>query len=86
MTTLTECPNHGGNFDCNSFCRICEGEQEYLSNGFLPCQRFHWCGNQVEEEIWREELGFCLDCSHLYWNHQLDPFTLEELAPNGINA
>lgn len=24
-----ECPNHGGNFDCNPFCPICEGEQEY---------------------------------------------------------
>jgi hypothetical protein len=24
-----ECPNHGGNFDCTPFCRICEGEQEY---------------------------------------------------------
>jgi hypothetical protein len=24
-----ECPNHGGNFDCNPFCPLCEGEQEY---------------------------------------------------------
>jgi hypothetical protein len=23
------CPNHEGNFDCNSFCRLCEGYQEY---------------------------------------------------------
>jgi len=27
--TTVECPNHGGNFDCTPFCRICEGEQEY---------------------------------------------------------
>ena len=27
--TMTECPNHGGNFDCNPFCPICEGNQEY---------------------------------------------------------
>jgi hypothetical protein len=24
-----DCPNHGGNYDCNSFCSICEGFQEY---------------------------------------------------------
>ncbi len=28
MTTLA-CPNHKGAFDCNPFCRICEGEQEF---------------------------------------------------------
>lgn len=27
--TMTECPNHGGNFDCNPFCPVCEGNQEY---------------------------------------------------------
>lgn len=26
---MVECPNHGGNFDCNPFCELCEGEQEY---------------------------------------------------------
>lgn len=25
----TECPNHGGSFDCTPFCPICQGEQEY---------------------------------------------------------
>ena len=24
-----ECPEHEGNFDCNPFCALCEGEQEY---------------------------------------------------------
>ena len=24
-----ECPNHKGSFDCNPFCRACEGEQEF---------------------------------------------------------
>lgn len=23
-----ECPNHEGSFDCNPFCRLCEGNQE----------------------------------------------------------
>jgi hypothetical protein len=26
-----ECPNHEGAFDCNPFCNICEGEQEYFA-------------------------------------------------------
>jgi hypothetical protein len=26
---MTECPNHGGAFDCTTFCNICEGYQEY---------------------------------------------------------
>jgi hypothetical protein len=24
-----ECPSHEGNWDCNPFCRLCEGDQEY---------------------------------------------------------
>ncbi len=28
-----ECPNHEGAFDCNSFCRICEGFYEYCPEG-----------------------------------------------------
>jgi hypothetical protein len=73
------CPMHEGAFDCNPFCRICEGEQEYEYTGFLPCNRFGHCGNNVEEDIWHEELGFCVDCSNLYFDQQLDPFTLERL-------
>ncbi len=26
-----ECPVHDGGFDCHSFCRICEGNQEYCA-------------------------------------------------------
>lgn len=29
MPGTIECPNHEGNYDCNSFCRLCEGYQEY---------------------------------------------------------
>ena len=28
-----ECPKHEGNFDCQSFCDICEGDQEYCPEG-----------------------------------------------------
>jgi hypothetical protein len=76
--TLTVCPNHDSNFDCTPFCRICEGNQEYEPNGYLPCQRYEHCGAMVEEDIWHEELGFCLDCSNLYFDHKLNPYTLEE--------
>ena len=26
---LTECPRHGGAFDCTPFCEVCSGNQEY---------------------------------------------------------
>ena len=29
------CPEHDGAFDCNPFCRICEGEQEFSLNDFM---------------------------------------------------
>jgi hypothetical protein len=28
----TECPNHGGSFDCTPFCNLCGGEQEVEAN------------------------------------------------------
>jgi len=67
VTMIKVCPNHEGAFDCNSFCSICEGEQEYESNGFLPCKD---CGTPIDDEIYPEELGMCLECSNKYWNHE----------------
>ena len=75
---MKECPNHQGSFDCTPFCNICEGEQEYESNGTLPCQRFAHCNTYVEEDVWHEELGFCMPCQEMYFNHKLNPYTLEE--------
>jgi len=66
---LKECPKHEGAFDCTPFCRICEGQQEYFSNGYLPCENFGTCGEYVDEDIWKEELEMCLDCSNKYWSH-----------------
>jgi sugar phosphate isomerase/epimerase len=42
-----------------------------------PCVR---CELPVDAEIFEEELGFCVDCSHLYWDQKLDPITLEKLS------
>jgi hypothetical protein len=78
-TMIKECPQHNGSFDCTPFCRICEGEQEYESNGYLPCNRFGHCGTNVEEDIWQEELGFCQPCQSMYFNQELDPFTLDRI-------
>ena len=43
------CPNHDGNFDCSSFCKICEGNQEYEGNQMQ---------NQTEK-LHSELAGFC---------------------------
>jgi hypothetical protein len=79
MKTIKLCPEHEGAFDCTPFCRICEGNQEYESDGYLPCNRFGQCATYVEEDVWHEELGFCQPCQAMYFNQKLDPFTLEKV-------
>lgn len=73
---MKECPAHGGSFDCNPFCRICEGEQEYEYTGELPCREFHVCFTYVPEDIWNEELGFCQPCQAKYFceDHVYDSY------------
>lgn len=74
---MIECPTSGGDFDCTPFCNICEGNQEYNPNDKLPCVA---CNDvQLTKDIYVEELGFCVDCSHAYFNQELDPFTLERI-------
>ncbi len=68
-TMRKECPNHEGSFDCNPFCPICEGNQEYDSTGFLPCQ---YCDILIDEDIWVEEMGMCVDCSNKYYDGELN--------------
>jgi hypothetical protein len=67
MTRL--CPNHGGNFDCTPFCSICEGNQEYQYTETRPCT---YCEAPVDHDIWFEELAMCVDCSHKYYNGEMD--------------
>ena len=61
------CPAHEGAFDCNPFCNICEGEQEYQYTDTRPCI---YCHIAVEHDTWFSELGMCLDCSNKYYNHE----------------
>lgn len=35
MNTPIECPRHEGNFDCNPFCNLCEGNQETTLDDLL---------------------------------------------------
>lgn len=37
------------------------------------------CTEQLTKEIYVEELGFCVDHSHAYFNQELDPFTLKKV-------
>lgn len=73
---MIECPNHQGHFDCTPFCSLCEGNQGFIKPDALPC---NFCQTPIEFWLWLEELGMCVDCSHKYYNHQLDPVTGEEI-------
>lgn len=73
------CPNHAGAFDCSPFCQICEGKQEYNPGDMISCQ-VPKCEEQLTKDIYIEEAGFCVEHSHAYFNHELDPFTLERVA------
>jgi len=65
------CPNHEGGFDCTSFCRLCEGEQEFNPNDLTVCDK---CPKLITKGIYVEELGMCLDCSNDYYNHKEEGF------------
>jgi|TARA_R110000765_G_scaffold84926_2_gene164039 hypothetical protein len=43
---MIECPNHKGGFDCNPFCSICEGNQEFELS-------------EDQDGLW--EITFCYD-------------------------
>jgi hypothetical protein len=33
VAIVTECPNHGGAYDCTPFCPVCAGQQETTTKG-----------------------------------------------------
>lgn len=76
---IQECPRHEGSFDCSPFCEVCEGEQHYKVSDTLPCVAPN-CGEQITKDIWLEEMGFCVEHSHAYFDHKLDPLTIEPLS------
>lgn len=75
---MTPCPNHDGSFDCNPFCKLCEGDQEFDPQAMITCD-VPDCPEQITKDTYITELGFCVDHSHAYFNQELDPFTLERL-------
>lgn len=76
---LEQCPRHEGAFDCTPFCQVCEGEQEYDPQAMTSCQ-VPECTERLTKEIYIEELGFCAEHSFMYFNQELDPFTLEKVG------
>jgi hypothetical protein len=28
------------------------------------------CNIMIDEDVWTEELGMCIDCSNKYWSHE----------------
>lgn len=80
MTTKTmiACPRHEGSYDCTPFCDVCEGNQEYNDNETRTCI-VPDCTETLPISIWIEELGFCVDHSHAYFNQELNPYTLEPI-------
>lgn len=79
VLVLEQCPRHGGAFDCTPFCELCEGKQEYNPQELITCQ-VPKCKEQLTKEIYNEELGFCVECQHAWFDGKLDPYTLERVA------
>jgi hypothetical protein len=73
------CPNHNGGFDCTPFCRTCYGEQEFDPTELMTCIVGD-CQDQMSKDVWVEELGFCVEHSHAYYNDELDYVTLERVS------
>ena len=42
---------------------------DFIRDTSKPCRE---CGEPVEFHAHRTELGYCLNCSWAYWNHELD--------------
>lgn len=78
--TKETCPNHEGAYDCTPFCELCQGEQEFNPEELVACIACKQA--MIEKWVAVEELGFCLDCSHAYWDQKLDPYTLEKIGEN----
>ena len=79
MPSLEVCPNHGGSFDCSPFCVLCEGKQGFDPDEMIGCQ-VRDCQERLDKGTYAEEGGFCVEHQHAYFNHELDPFTLERLS------
>jgi hypothetical protein len=50
------CPNHAGSFDCNPFCELCQGEQEFNLADYLlerEEEAYRLSGSSDRAEYWR---------------------------------
>lgn len=53
MNELIECPNHGGNFDCTPFCKLCGGNQELKKEELNPNIRSIF----IEGRLWFDKVN-----------------------------
>ena len=51
MATLIDCPNHNGNYDCTTFCSVCEGNQVYDFDQLGFWEQHKILTNWLEEAI-----------------------------------
>lgn len=51
---IIECPRHEGSFDCTPFCDICQGRQEYKTEGRNP---------ETNKRHTGEQSKICLVCA-----------------------
>lgn len=42
---------------------------DFIRDTSKPCRN---CGTAVKFYTYKEELGYCVDCSNLFWNGELD--------------
>ena len=66
-----ECPNHEGNFDCNPFCALCEGDQEYCPTCEDPTQAEvdAFIDTPTREDDPYTEAWLCFDCAYDIMSH-----------------
>ena len=76
---LKPCPNHEVTYDFVTLpCEICGDTKQYNPDDMISCQ-VPKCEEQLTKDIYIEELGFCVEHSHAYYDHELDPYTLERV-------
>ena len=68
-TPAIECPNHNGSFDCNAFCRLCEGNQEANLEAFVyqayslswdGCHKLYLNMDEYQHDKMIHDLGYDL--------------------------
>jgi hypothetical protein len=52
---------------------IALGDLEQIIKGEEPMERAcvsEYCAERLDKDIWKEELGMCVECSNAYYTHE----------------